>query len=318
MNARILVFPLIVLLVGAGIGLWQGRESRPAAPAAAVPPAGAGAHGGGAGEAPGKDWRLDLVRKATRPKTEGFPARVVMPEAIPVVPAVVQAPVEKVLVHEGDVVKKGDLLCTLLGATYERALAAAEKAGNAPEVERAKKNLASLEVRAPEAGIVYRVDARPGERPILRDGRPLPLVVLFDWRRLSYEGTAPASLADHLAAGAEVLVQSGKEFPVSATVEKSGPPAPDGGIPIRVRPAAPPSSVPDAAAGAEILVVVGRKEVLFVPRKALRTADGRTVVYVVSVTEELVPSPVVPGLSMPEGYVEVSGVESGEGVAVWR
>jgi hypothetical protein len=318
MNPRAVVLPLAVLVVGAGIGLWfRGRS-----PAVGPGPADGKKEGEAAvrGEAaagkPSEKYHPEPVRAMQAPKTEKVPARVHTPKAFYVFPSVPATPVARVLVQEGAAVKKGDVLLEFLDAGWTRELAAAEKAGDAPRVEAARKALGSLGTRSPEDGIVYSVAARVGERPLLTKGEPLPLVTLFDWRQLSYEGTAPASLADLLKPGTAVLVTAGKDVPVQARVEKADPPAADGGVHLLVRPTAPPSSVPDPEQDAEILVVVGTREVLTVPISSIRNTDGRPMVLVYRVTGELMPRSVVLGLLLPGSLIEVSGVKVGESVAV--
>jgi biotin carboxyl carrier protein len=322
MNARVVAFPLLVLLVGGGVAYLCRPRTPPGAPLPGSPPiqdVPAPAHGGGDGGAKkDRPFKAYPVRKGEVPKVERFPARVRTPDAVPVRTALTTTPVERVLVREGDAVKKGDVVARMLGATYERALAAAEKAGDPEAAAKAREALKSLDVVAPADGIVYRVDAREGERPLLRNGVPLPLVTLYDWRQLSYEGTAPVELAELLRAGAEVFVQAGKEFPVAAKVEKALPPDGKGGIPLEVRPTAAPERVPEREGDAQICVATGKREVNVVPAGAVRMVDGRPTVDVVGLTGGVTARNVVVGLPSKGGFLEVSGVEMGESVAVYE
>jgi len=173
MNVRVLAFPLAVLLVAGGVALVA-RGEAPAAPPA--PPAIRDDSGNGKPKPRGA-WHPQNVRVVQGPKTEKFPCRVRAPEPLDVLPGLRGTPVEKILVKEGDAVTKGDVLLTFLAAPWERALAAAEKARDEKGIAEAKSALASLEVRAPADGIVYAVNARRGEMPILGRERPIPLVI---------------------------------------------------------------------------------------------------------------------------------------------
>jgi biotin carboxyl carrier protein len=321
MNARAVAFPVAVLAVGAGIALLYRDGSPPAGPSGPPPVAddAADAHGAPA-PVPRKDrpHKVHPVKKREVPKVERIPARVRTAEAVLVRPSVVNTPVERVHVREGDAVKKGQVLVRMLGTTFERALAAAEKAGDAEAARKAKESLAALDVVAPADGIVYRVDARDGERPLLRDGAPLPLVTLYDWKQLSWEGTAPAELADLLKAGAEVFVQTDKGPPVPAKVEKAHPADGKGGIPLEVRPLEPPERVPEKDGEARICVATGTQVVNVVVGAAVEMVEGRPTVFVVSLTGEVTPRNVVVGIATRDGYVQVSGVEVGESVAVYE
>lgn len=321
MNARAFAFPVAVLAVGAGIALLYRDGAPPEGPPGPPPVTDQPdpAHGAPQ-QVPRKDrpFKPHPVKKREVPKVERIPARVRTAEAVLVRPSLLTTPVERVLVREGDAVKKGQVLVRMLGTTFERALAAAEKAGDAAAVAKAKESLAALDVVAPSDGIVYRVAARDGERPLLRDGAALPLVTLYDWRQLSWEGTAPAELADLLKAGAEVFVQSDKGPPVPAKVEKAHPADAKGGIPLEVRPIAPPERVPEKDGEARICVATGTQVVNVVPGVAVETLEGRPTVFVVSITGEVTPRNVVVGIATKDGYVQVSGVEVGESVAVYE
>ncbi len=313
MNPRVVVLPLLVLLAGAGIALAT-RDREPAKPPA-----------GGKGPAPPPDdgvprgpWYPQNVRTHLAPSTERIPCRVRAPKPVTLFPSVASTPVEAIHVREGQAVRKGDLLLTFGAAQWERALAAAEKAGDARRIGEAKRALASLEVRAPEDGIVYSMAARRGERPLELDGAPAPLVVLFDWRRLSYEATAPAALAEILARNPQVFVRSGRDFLIEGEIVVNGPAAADGSIPLVLHPKSAPLAVPEPDGEGEIAVMTGTHEVRVVPTAAVRRAGGRDVVYMVGITGDLTARPVVRGLPVEGGFVEVSGVKMGESVAVWK
>jgi hypothetical protein len=226
--------------------------------------------------------------------------------------------VEEVLRREGEAVREGDVLVRLHGASWERELAEARKAGDAAREGKAKEALASLEVRAPEAGIVWRMHARRGEMPLTYRGEPLPLVELFDWTRLRFEGTAPAALAEILDGGAPVLVRHGKDVLTAARVASRGAPGPDGSFAVVAVPTAPPGEAPEPDGPGEVHVATGVEEALAVPAGAVRTVDGRPCVHVVTVTGELVRTPVVLGLPLPDRRIAISGVDPLASVAVWE
>jgi hypothetical protein len=98
----------------------------------------------------------------------------------------------------------------------------------------------------------------------------------------------------------------------------NGPAAADGSIPLVLRPKSAPIAVPEPGGEGEIAVMVGTHEVNVVPTTAVRREGGRPVVFMVGITGELTPRPVVLGLPVEGGFVEVSGVKMGESVAVWE
>jgi multidrug efflux pump subunit AcrA (membrane-fusion protein) len=185
MNPRVVLLPLAVLLVGAGIAiLSKGRAPAPAPVDGKGPAPPADGKSGAAG-VPTGPWHAQNIRTHLVPSTERIPCRVLAPEPVTLLPTIASTPVETIVVREGQAVRKGDVLLTFSGAQWERARAAAEKSGDAGKLAEAKRALASLEVRAPGDGIVYAMNARRGERPLSLNGTPSPLVVLFDWRQLS-------------------------------------------------------------------------------------------------------------------------------------
>ncbi len=319
MRLRHFLPALLALLVAGGIAIWFGRPAP-----APVPGDGSGEGDRGKGPVPPpggparEKWTTEPVRKTTLPRTEGFPARVKAPRPLVITTPIRGTPVQKVLRHAGDAVKKGDVLVVLEPGPWRKVLADAEKGGDAPLAARAKEALAALEIRSPSDGIVYRMEAIVGEMPLFLKGEPLPLVTLYDWALLSFEGSAPAALADLLRDGAEVSVRTGKSLPTLATVVRRGDPGPDGAIPLEVRPAVPPGEAPEPGSEAWIHVTTGMQDVLVVPAAALRIEGGRAAVHVVGVAGDLQPRPVVVGRRLPGGLVEVSGVRMGEGVAVWK
>ena len=176
MNPRAIVLPLAVLAVAGGIALLSRGKAPPPPPApgpAVHPPAADGL--------PKGEYEPWNTRVQVAPTTERIPCTVRAPQPITILPTVGLTPVDTILVREGQAVRKGDLLLTFSAAPWERALAAAEKAGDRPRAEEARRALASLEVRSPMDGIVYALNARRGERPLELNGQPGPLVVVFDW-----------------------------------------------------------------------------------------------------------------------------------------
>jgi hypothetical protein len=311
-NARVVLLPLAVLLVGGGIALLGGRRApvKPPADVKAPPAVKQGI--------PEGEWHPQNVRTEMVPRTEKFPCRVLSPDPFEVTSAVRDTPVEKVLVREGEAVRKGDVLIVFADSQWKRALDAAVKARDDGKAAEARRMLDSLEVRTPADGIVYSLNVRRGERPFLTKGEPLPLAVLYDWTKLSFEGTAPASLAEILAKGPLVFVRPGKGVPVEAEILRNGPVAADGSIPLVLRPKYAPGTVPEPGAEGEIHVVVGAKEVNVVPTTAVRMEGGRPVVYVVTITGDLVLRPVTLGFPVAGRFIEVSGVEKRESVADWE
>ena len=313
MNARVVVIPAVVVLAGGAIALLARDPAKPPSTGPTPPPAQVQDTG-----IPKGEWHPQNLRFHLGPKTERVPCKVRAPEPISVFPPVRATPVESVPVLEGQAVRKGDLLVTFSAAQWQRALAVAEKSGDAAAAAEARRGLANLEVRAPGDGIVYSLGARRGERPLETRGAPLPIVVLFDWRKLTYEATAPAALAEILARNPQVFVGSGKEFLVEGEIAVNGPAAADGSIPLVLRPKAAPRSLPEPGGAAEIHVVVGTEELPVVPATAIRKEGGRSVVYIVTITADLVRRPVVVGTPLGDGFVSVSGVAKGESVAVWE
>jgi multidrug efflux pump subunit AcrA (membrane-fusion protein) len=320
MRLRLLLFPALAVLLAGGLWVLQ----RPATPAIPGGHGDAPAVGGGVPRLPGPaaagqgPFRTEPVRTATIPRTEKVPARVRGARPVVVRTPLRGTPVQKILHREGEAVAKGDVLFVLSGENWRRSLEEAGRKGDAEALAKAKEALASLEVRAPEDGIVFRIDATLGEvPPVGRDG-PLPLGVLFDWKGLSYEGRAPAALAEILREGAEVWVGSSQGILTRAKVTRRGEPGPDGDFALEVEPVDPPAEAPDPEREAEIRVQTGTREALVVPAGALRTEEGRGFVYTVGVTGDLKRCPVVVGIRLPSGRVEVSGVDRNAGVAVWE
>jgi len=316
MRLRLVLPPLIVLLVAGGLAVLGSRWDGAAPPPEPAP----GPRAAAAPGPPRDSWSARAVRPATLPQVESVPARVRAPAAVEVHGAVPNTPVAEVLVRAGDAVKEGQVVVRMSGAALERALAAAKEAGDAAAEAKARDALARLEVRSPADGVVHLVECSRGEIPLVTKSGPLPLLVLFDWRSAVFEGSAPAAVAGFLRDGAEVLVRVGKGLAVRAKVIRRGEPAADGSVAIEAAPVAPPPVVPEPGEAAEIQVVTGSREVLVVPRAAVREEGGRTVVHVVSVTEELSRRHVVVGADADAGGgdVEVSGVDRFESVAVWR
>jgi biotin carboxyl carrier protein len=311
MNLRVVVLPLAVLAVAGGIAL-VGRGKAPV-PAPVPAP-----HAPAAGGLPKGDYKPYRARIRVAPTTERISCTVRAPQPISVPPTVGLTPVETILVREGQAVKKGDVLLTFSPAPWQRSLAAAEKAGDRVKADAARRALASLEVRSPMDGIVYSLSARRGERPLEVDGQPSPVVVLFDWRLLTYEASASAALSEILAKNPQVFVETGKGRLVEAEIVVNGPAAADGSIPLVLRPRTAPPWVPEPGAKGEVAVVVGSHDAVVVPSEAIRTVGGRPTVWVVPVAGDPVPRTVVVGASLEGGMVEVSGLTTSESVAVWE
>jgi multidrug efflux pump subunit AcrA (membrane-fusion protein) len=317
MNARVLVLPAVVLAAAGGLALWARNRPVPESPA----PPGAGTTvapgAGGAGKAPAK-FRPQPIRRQVVPKTEKVPARIRAPEPERILPTLRSTQVEEVHVRAGQAVKKGDLLVTFQDAGWRRALEKARKDGDAALAAEAEAALGNLEVRAPRDGIVHAVEARRGEIPIRRGDGPLPLVVLFDWRTLSFEGNAPASLGEFLREDEPIWVRAGGGVRVPAAIVRKGVPDAEGSLPVTARPLEPPDSLPGPGDEAFLEVATGTKEVFVVPQAAVRTVDGQPTVSIVTVTGETVPRRVTLGDIHPGAWIEVSGVAPPDSVAVWE
>ncbi|HEU4394021.1 MAG TPA: hypothetical protein VFS92_00530 [Planctomycetota bacterium] len=315
MRLRLVLFPLAVLLVAGGLAVYAARNGPEEPPKARPTGAGPGAIPPPVKEEP---FTVDNVRVEVVPVVESFPARVSAPEAIEVRTTLRNAPVEKVLVRAGETVKKGQLLVKMSGAALERALEAARKDGDAKTAALAEEGLANLEVRSPADGVVHLIDARSGEVPLVSKTRgPLPLLVLFDWTRTSFEGNAPASIAGFLGGAPELFVRVGAGKPVRAKITRRGEPAADGSVAIEAVPLEPPADLPEPGQDAWIQVLTGTKEAFVVERAAIREEGGRTVVHVVDAARRRTVRPVVVGAQAASGRVAVSGLDRFEQVAVW-
>jgi multidrug efflux pump subunit AcrA (membrane-fusion protein) len=318
MRLRRILPPLLVLAVGGVLVALQARDGAPAPKG----PEGDGAPAGdatkGPAPAPEKPAGVEPVRVQTVPRTEGFPAVVRSPEPVAIHCPLAHTPVGEVLVRAGQGVEAGQVLVRMSGAAWEKALARAKEAKDAPAIERAEEALRSLEVRSPVDGVVFQVNASRGEIPVVPlSGPRRPLVLLFDWRKMEFAGTAPPEVARLIEEGAPVFVRLGREEPVPAAGLRRGDPGSDGSLPVTVLLGAPPTSAPASGEAAEIRVVAGTKEVAVVPLRAIRWEGGRPVVFVSGVTGELRPKPVVLGDPLPDDRIEVSGLDRFDGVAVW-
>jgi hypothetical protein len=317
MRPRVVLAPLAVLLVG-GV-LWlalptgRGGAAPPTSPAA-DPVRKAPA----APRESEEEFDVAPVRVEMVPRVESFPARVRAPDATEIHTTLRNTPVEEVLVRRGQAVKKGDLLVKMNGASLERALEAAKKSGDAATEAKARDALANLEVRSPVDGVVHLVEASRGEIPIVAKKGPLPLLVLFDWTRLSFDGTAPGPVAGFLTDDAELFVNVGTGRPARAMIVKRSAPAPDGSVAIEAVPLDPPPVAPASGTTVMLEVRTGQSEAFVVDRAAIREEGGRTVVDVVDAARRRTVRPVVVGGEAPSGRVAVSGVDRLEQVAVWR
>ena len=315
MRLRLVLFPLAVLLVAGGLAVYASRGGTEAPPTVRATGTGPGAIPPPVKEEP---FTVDNVRVEVVPIVESFSARVSAPEAIEVRTTLRNVPVEKVLVRAGESVKKDQVLVKMSGAALERALEAAKKAGDAKTEALAREGLANLEVRSPADGVVHQIDARAGEIPLVSPTLgPRPLLVLFDWTRTAFEGSAPASIAGFLVGDPALFVRLGPGKPVRAMIRKRGEPAADGSVPIEAVPLDPPVVVPTPGQEAWIQVLTGTKEAFVVERAAIREEGGRTVVHVVDAARRRTVRPVVVGAEAASGRVAVSGVDRFEQVAVW-
>jgi len=309
MRARLVVPPLLVLLTAGFLAIRHRGVGGPAPPPPPPPPPPAPVD---------EPHDVAPVRLQSIPRTESFPARVRAPERVEVFCPVPLTPVEDVRVKPGQAVKQGEVLFRMSATTWEKERVRARAAGDAKAAEEAEKNLASLEARSPVEGVVFLVEAVRGERPILARSGPRPLVVLFDWRKLSFEGIAPPAAADLLSRKAPVFVRIGKDVLVPAGEVRAGQPAADGSLPVEILLDRPPATAPGPEDPAEIHVASGTKEVAVVPVRAVRQEGGRPVVHVVDVVGRLTPRQVVLGALLPGDLVEVSGLDRFESVAVWK
>ncbi len=319
MTRRAVVSSLVVAAVAGGIA-WATRDpggTTPGAvsPVVAPPPQVTGvspaAEGGG-------EWRAEPVRVQRVPRFEAVAARVRCPEAVDVGSGV-RAPVEAILHRAGDTVEKGDILVRLSPGAWEAERDAARAAGDAKRLAAAEEALGGMEIRAPIAGVVYRVHAELGVMPPRTRTGPGPLVTLFDWRLAVLEGEVTAELASLFAPGNEVILHlhEGVADPVPGTVLSATPAATEGRLALRVALAGPPgvALVPDARA--TVLASTGEREVLVVPRSALRLTDRTATVRVVPVTGPPVERNVTPGETFPNGHIEIrDGLQRFESVAV--
>jgi hypothetical protein len=327
----------IALAAGAGIALLsRGGDAPPPAapgpggtpPALAGPPtppghAPAGGHPrvAGAPPTPAPDpwagpWHAQPVRSRTLPLVERIPCswRAGPPVAVH---ARVRAPVDAIVARRGAAVREGDLLLRLSGVHWQRELEQATAAKDDARVARARDALAHLEVRAPADGVVFDVRVLLGDVPMIGEGA-LPVVVLFDWESLRIEGTAPEVLAPLLAPGAGVLLAFGEGPPVRGRIASLGEPGPGGARAVVAEAVDPPDAPPESEeARCHILVPTGTREVLVVPRAALREREGRWWIRVVPASGIPVEREVHPGEAVDETLVEVrAGVGRTEGVAV--
>ena len=315
MRLRLVLFPLAVLLVAGGLAVYASRSGPEEPPKVRSTGGGPGAIPPPVKEDP---FTVDNVRVEVVPHVESFPARMNAPEAIEVRTTLRNAPVEKVLVRAGESVKKDQVLVKMSGAALERALEAATKAGDAKTAALAKEGLANLEVRSPADGVVHQIDASAGEIPIVSPTRgPLPLLVLFDWTRTAFQGSAPASIAGFLVGDPEIYARVGPGKPVRAKITKRGEPAADGSVAIEAVPLEPPAVLPAPGQEAWLQVLTVTKEAFVVERAAIREEGGRTVVHVVDAARRRTVRPVVVGAEAASGRVAVSGVDRFDQVAVW-
>lgn len=307
-SARTVAPAVFVLLVGGALAWWSRGGQAPATapvaehpadgPGAAPPPAG-GDQGSG-----GPRSRPEPVRARVSLRFERVAGRVSRPEPVAVT-ATVRAPVGELLVREGDVVEKGQILVRLLAAGWERERDEAEKAGDGERKRKAEDALSRLDVTAPEAGSVFRVDTSLGD-PSFLGPRAVPLVLLFDWRRLEVACRAPKDLADLAARDTHVVIRFGGVGDQDvAGIVTSSTTREDGSVDFVVVPAAPPPAIPEEDAGVAVLLPVGEREVLVVPRAALRRDNGRDVVDVVPVAGEPEMRVVTPGAAYEDGMVEI-------------
>lgn len=318
MRPRVVLAPVVVLLVGGVLWLMMPGGQGGAPPASApTPPA-----GGSVGHAPAppreEEFDVQPVRVESVPRVESFPARVRAPDATEIHTSLRNTPVEDVLVKRGQAVKKGDLLVKMNGASLERALEDAKKTGDAALEAKARDALANLEVRSPVDGVVHLVEASRGEIPIVTKRGPLPLLVLFDWTKLAFDGTAPGAVVGFLKDDAELFVNVGTGRPARARIVRRSEPAADGSVAVEAVPLDPPPFAPASGSTVTLEVRTGQAEALVVDRAAIREEGGRTFVDVVDAARRRTARPVVVGAEAPSGRVAVSGVDRLEQVAVWR
>jgi multidrug efflux pump subunit AcrA (membrane-fusion protein) len=332
-SRRGLVSALIVVVVAAGIGVLT-REKKPDDTSPTPqPPSSSEMRASGSvnsGDSPTNiedergTWRPEPVRTRISQRFELVPATLTRPAAVRIL-APQRAPVGEILVHEGDAVEKGQVLIRLLGTGFEKSLAEAIKSGDAERKRTAEAALANLDVKAPEAGAVFRVMTSLGDLPINEwdpdapgKTRPGPLLLLFDWRGIEVKGTAPPELADLFKPDLPVLIRfdpSGSRDGIGVVTASES--SEDGSVRFTVKPSAPPPIVPDPDVPSGVLVPVGEQEILIVSNGAIRRSNGRDVVDVVPVSGKPVERVITRGISYDDGMVQIlSGLDRYESVVV--
>ncbi len=328
MNLRAILPPVAAVAAGVALALLYHRSGP--APVAGEnaglplpqptppPPAGGTMHhpAGAEGPEPPKAWQAKAVQPLKVPRTESVRAKVEGPDPVPVT-SETRAQVAAILVKPGQAVEKGELLVRLDGRTWEKERDAARKAGDAARVAKAERALAGLEIRAPVAGRVHRIDAELGMMPMRGPKGAFPLVVLFEPPKMVFTAEVPAPLAAGLAPGTQVFLRAGDDLPGTGKVESVGEPGPGGTRRVVARAEDLPGNSAAPGGEGELLLVTGVQEVLVVPETAVALRGEQPVVWVVRVTSDLEERKVRLGRRLPGAVVEVlDGVKRFESVAI--
>ncbi len=249
------------------------------------------------------------------PATAGQPAAGAQPAA----PAA--GTVAKVNVVAGQKVAKGDVLVELNSgaATFDFAQAEAERQrklfaeqnASLKNLQAAEAQLAALEVVAPLAGTVTRLNVKPGDAVDVN----MPVAELVDLSRLAVSAEIPAAEAADLKTGQEVQVQT--ETPVSAILSFVSPAVDPKAGAVMTWALLPADSGlrPGQFVPLKIVTAV-HTNCLAAPSESVVTDEsGKSVIALVN-GDEAVRTPVTSGLR-EGGWVEVSGTGLKEG-AVYR
>jgi membrane fusion protein (multidrug efflux system) len=228
--------------------------------------------------------------------------------------------VARVNVVEGQRVQKGDVLVELNSATATADYAGQETARqeklyaqqntSLKNLQDAEAQLAALQVTAPVAGTVTRLNVRPGEAVDVNT----VVVEVVDLNRLAVSADIPASEANDLKAGEEVRVLT--EPPVAATLSFVSPAVDtnSGTVLARVRLPADSGLRPGQFVQLKI-VTAAHTNCLAAPDESVVTdIAGNSVISLVN-GDEAMQTPVKTGFR-ENGWVEIegSGLKAGDSV----
>ena len=248
------------------------------------------------------------------PATAGQPAAGAQPAA----PA--GGTVAKVNVVAGQKVAKGDVLVELNSgsATFDSARAEAERQRklfaeqneSLKNLQAAEAQLAALEVVAPLAGFVTRLNVKPGDAVDVN----MPVAEVIDLSRLAVSSGIPAAEAADLKTGQEVLVQT--ETPVSATLSFVSPAVDPKTGAVMTWALLPENSGLRPGQFVQLKIVTAiHTNCLAAPSESVVTDEsGKSVIALVN-GDTAAQTPVQTGLR-EDGWVEVAGTGLKEGASV--